>query len=580
MAILLVGLVSLLFRGLLLLLFPFDGLYGQDAFFYLTATQDLVKVWTDPGKLWQWLTVWGTPPISVWPLGYHIQMALVSPITGLNTIAGQAINFVAGTLTPMLTSMLMIATWQCIGSRVRDEGIGTTPSSLTLPRNVLYGSVLAGLIMAVSPLAVRASLVVMADMAGLFWAVLGALLAVRYLSAGNRVRDEGIVTTPSPYSRTLWTGLAGGLCLGIASITRYIYPLLLLPIFLFIIGSRDQGSGVRDREAKATNRSLIPDPWSLLVRRFWPLAAPLVFLVGLQLLHNLAHPMGSLPSPVISTWNPAHAWQSSFDSPDGHLSYKWPMGYFFLLRPLLSLGALGLGLLPMLMLGLLALVRWKALAAAGLLVGWWLLFTGFYSGNIYQADRFVLSYLPPMAIVAGLGGFWILDFGFWTKLTNSKIQNPKSKIVYRLHTIAILLVLCAAGVGLLISAVTAWADFRGLYTEKEDYLRAARCVQETVGSSSPQKPLFSFGITFTLRQYTRLNPRELFLETPGSVDQALEGGESDVRGYLALPLSGFEEQWGNTRIGETYHHLKNGYKLTQVGCPGTSFSLFEVRAEK
>src|SRR5947208_3497398 len=116
-AILFVGLVSLAFRGLLLLLFPFDGLYGQDAFFYLTATQDLVKVWTDPGKLWQWLTVWGTPPISVWPLGYHLQMALVSPLTGLNAAAGQVISFVAGTLTPVLTSMLMIATWRVAGVR-------------------------------------------------------------------------------------------------------------------------------------------------------------------------------------------------------------------------------------------------------------------------------------------------------------------------------------------------------------------------------------------------------------------------------------------------------------------------------
>src|SRR5207249_10763465 len=26
------------------------------------------------------------------------------------------------------------------------------------------------------------------------------------------------------------------------------------------------------------------------------------------------------------------------------------------------------------------------------------------------------------------GGFWILDFGFWRRSTQSKIQNPKSKI--------------------------------------------------------------------------------------------------------------------------------------------------------
>src|SRR5437667_220259 len=80
-ALLLVGAVSLVVRLLLLWRYPFDGLYGQDAYFYLTATRDLVKTWTDPARLWNWLTVWGTPPISPWPLGYHLQMALVGTFT-------------------------------------------------------------------------------------------------------------------------------------------------------------------------------------------------------------------------------------------------------------------------------------------------------------------------------------------------------------------------------------------------------------------------------------------------------------------------------------------------------------------
>jgi len=78
----LVGLVAFFVRAWLLTLFPFDGLYGQDAYFYLSATEGLVKVWSDPERFGQWLTVWGTPPISIWPLGYHAQMALASLFTG------------------------------------------------------------------------------------------------------------------------------------------------------------------------------------------------------------------------------------------------------------------------------------------------------------------------------------------------------------------------------------------------------------------------------------------------------------------------------------------------------------------
>ena len=94
----LVGVISILFRGLLLRRYPFDGLYGQDAYFYLTATQDLTRIWTDPAKLWRYITVWGTPPVSVWPLGYHLQMALSSLITGLNASAGQVVSFITGSL--------------------------------------------------------------------------------------------------------------------------------------------------------------------------------------------------------------------------------------------------------------------------------------------------------------------------------------------------------------------------------------------------------------------------------------------------------------------------------------------------
>src|ERR1041385_3610524 len=186
-----VGLVALAFRVALLLRYPFDGLYGQDAYFYLDATRSLSTTWTDPARLWQWLTAAGTPPISVWPLGYHLQMALAGIFTSLNAASGQIVSLAAGTLTPVWTSLLTIALWQ-LTQRDSTEN--------RLPPSVLAGAALAGMVMAVSSLAVNSSLVVMSDMAGAHWATLGVLATALFMR--------------NPKAGTQW-GWFGGICLGI-----------------------------------------------------------------------------------------------------------------------------------------------------------------------------------------------------------------------------------------------------------------------------------------------------------------------------------------------------------------------------
>ena len=47
-AIVLVGVAAALVRILLLVRYPFDGLYGQDPYFYLSATHQLERIWTIP----------------------------------------------------------------------------------------------------------------------------------------------------------------------------------------------------------------------------------------------------------------------------------------------------------------------------------------------------------------------------------------------------------------------------------------------------------------------------------------------------------------------------------------------------
>src|SRR5919204_3297703 len=115
-AVLFVGLSALAVRAVLLVRYPFDGLYGQDAFYYLSATNRLIDTWTDPARLWAWLSAWGSPPLSVWPLGYHAQMVLASLFVGRGPASGQVVSLIAGVLTAVWTCLLTLRISQIAGS--------------------------------------------------------------------------------------------------------------------------------------------------------------------------------------------------------------------------------------------------------------------------------------------------------------------------------------------------------------------------------------------------------------------------------------------------------------------------------
>jgi hypothetical protein len=295
-------------------------------------------------------------------------------------------------------------------------------------------------------------------------------------------------------------------------------------------------------------------------------------LYALQLLHNAIHLVPTLPSPVIATWTPSNVFGTNFVGPDGRQSFVQPMFVFYLVRPFLSTSALGPAVALFVLSGAAALFVRRLFAQGGLLLGWFLTFAGFYSGSIYQADRFVLSYLPPLAVLAGLGLAWLLG------IVAARGQLAGSRA--RLHLLAVgaaLAILAVAQSGLVIQAGAARASVRELYTTKQAYLAGARCLVGRAGDGPPTVPVFSFAVTFTLKEYTLLRPRELYFETPASVDAALASAGNPVRGYLILPVQGFEEQWQETPMGATYRHLTARYHLVEVACPDTSFTLFEIR---
>ena len=116
------------------LAWPFDGLYGQDAFAYFRFAR----------ALWPWLLRGEPLPIYYWPAGYPLLVALVMLFANWSSAAGQAVSIAssagAGGLTFLLSRALLP---DAPGGRI--------------------AAWVAGLAVALSGAALRASLVVMSD---------------------------------------------------------------------------------------------------------------------------------------------------------------------------------------------------------------------------------------------------------------------------------------------------------------------------------------------------------------------------------------------------------------------------------
>jgi putative membrane protein len=154
-------------------------------------------------------------------------------------------------------------------------------------------------------------------------------------------------------------------------------------------------------------------------------------------------------------WPPAAGWP-------GRVALAVPLGVYLFVWPF-GLALLSLGWLPpaagwvgglLLVAQALALTAWlgrrvglrRALLAAGLIAAgsWALEAVGVLTGVPFGPYRYTpalgawLGPVPaaiPFAWIASVGSayflarFWILDFGFWTSKSRSKIQNSKFKIV-------------------------------------------------------------------------------------------------------------------------------------------------------
>jgi 4-amino-4-deoxy-L-arabinose transferase-like glycosyltransferase len=470
--------LALLIRLGYLLVWRFDGLYGQDAYAYfnqaLAIRENLPR-----GQL--------PPQNFFWPNGYPAMVALTMLAVGKSALAAQLVSLLSGAaLAPLL--------YWLGGALFADRWAG----------------ILAGLIVAVASQPIVSSLVAMADMAALFWATLAAALLVRADRAGRPAR---------------W--LAGmGAALALAVISRWLYVVLAPAFGLYALGQ--------------VRRGRYPWPWLAL-----PVVSGLLIVVP-QIWLSLGRPEGLAHSWLLG-WRPANALRSSFTTVDGAASYPLPNGLFYaqpLVHPSYIFPPLGLAALW----GALRLWRARAWPALILLLGWSGLAYLFLAGIPYQNFRFSLTLYPPLVLLAGAG---------------------TSDLARRVRPAA----LARAAVGLSLAAMLVWSVRpvgRFLDVQGRDK-RSASLIERQL---PPGAPVVAFGLTLTLRHYTRLDIHELFYLDEADL-AALLGCERTL--YVVVDPANIAGQWRGSALERSYEWLRANATMTELADPAP-YTLFRADA--
>jgi hypothetical protein len=327
--------------------FPFDGLYGQDAFAYFRFAR---AIWPHVLR--------GVPlPNLFWPRGYPVAVAALLPLTAGNPVAGQIVSVLSCAWTAVAAFLI---------ARTMDED--TTDQAA--PIAPLAGA----LTVAASGAVLRYSQVVMAD-------ALGMALAATAMYAATRFAQTG---------RSSWS-IVGAVALGWGAITRWMVGLLALPIggyFLLAWRARDPGGAI-DRRRPLLAHLLVAVTLTLAI-------------VVTQLIELRNVPYAFFRHEWLEHWNAGNVMRSDFHTPEGHTHYRLPVGLFYVVRfawpdylfPTAAAFAV---------VGTATLIERRALATLALLVGWPLVAWLFLSGIPYENPRFLLPTLPAVGVLVAFG---------------------------------------------------------------------------------------------------------------------------------------------------------------------------------
>jgi hypothetical protein len=260
--------LALLIACVVRLAFPFDGLYGQDAFAYFRFARAIVPHLRDGAPL----------PLLYWPRGYPAAVAALLPLSAGSPVAGQLVSALACAWAATATFLL-----------ARELQPREDPAGWVVPA-------VAGLCAGASGIALRAGQVVMAD--GL---ALG--LAATALWCAARVVRTGRVGWLLPCAvATAW-----------GAVTRWQIGIIVLPIGAALLASR--------RRPQAGDRLW----WAAA------LAAAALIVVP-QVLATRSVPAALGQHEWLQRWNPVNAFGRDFQTTEGHARYHFPVALFYVLR--------------------------------------------------------------------------------------------------------------------------------------------------------------------------------------------------------------------------------------------------------
>jgi 4-amino-4-deoxy-L-arabinose transferase-like glycosyltransferase len=474
----------------------FDGLYGQDPFAYYDYAT---------GPLRQSLLHLVPPPPFFWPPGYPLLVVLTSLAVGATPLAGQLVSLVAGGLVPVFTALLAREVWEPNGG---DGG-----------KSVASVPLVAGLVAAFSGQLWQSSAVVMADTTGLAAATLGVWSLARY---GRRRHLD-------------WLILAA-IALAWAVLTRWIYALLALLCTVYAIIIFYRGN---------SRTALVHGAVAVLVTSLilGPLLAPAVRAL-LDQNEGLAPFAGNLQ---VYSWHPLRALRREFITVDGLLRYRLPNGLYYALAPahrFYFTPLLALLILP----GLWAVVRRRTLELLCLIVGWAAVVYGFHAGAPWQNFRFTLAYLPPLAVLVGIGMDAIHRMG-----------RGHLRWLPRVYLALGLVAMAAGGLQLTQSFIE----------RKQAHLAMVRWVES---QTPPNARLLTFGLTLTFRHYSYLETLELFELMPAEIDALFVEGRPM---FLLIDVLNVEGQWKGLAPETNYRWLQKSPGLERLGIQG-DYTLFRV----
>ena len=349
---LLLFVISFGFRLIFVLVFQFDGLYGQDAYAYY----DYAKIFYTS------LLNFYVPPNFYWPIGYCGFTSLFSLLIWGNIgYAAMLVSLNAGSLC---SGVVFLLTYELLKGNYEEAG-----------RKKI--SLYAGLIVCFTGSLVKSSIVIMSDALGLLFASLCMLYVVKYYN-----RQKLLYITLS------------FVFLSSAIMTRYAYLIMLIPLVICIAYVLGENTYNRATIAKHCIFALFV---SILI--FMP-----------QLYYIIKYGIGYFAPQAgekiwVTKWSPVNFFMKDFLTIDGTMHYKlWNALYYTapLFHPL-HLSIFGFTFLY----GIFILFRKRQFQILSFCIIWNIFLYIFLAGGPFQSLRFTLSFLPALAVISSIG-LWSL----------------------------------------------------------------------------------------------------------------------------------------------------------------------------